>query len=72
VATQLAILDLMAYAAVLEQPARTRAVATILVESGRRRSRCAGALVQAVEVERTMGRIWRLQIAVESGGVGKP
>jgi hypothetical protein len=72
VATQLAILDLMAYAAVLEQPARTGAVAAILVESGRRRSRCARALVQAVEVERAMGRIWRLQIAVERGGMGAP
>jgi hypothetical protein len=71
VATQLAILDLMAYVAVLEQPARTGAVAAILAESGRRRSRCARALAQTVEVERAMGRIWRLQIAVESGGVGE-
>jgi hypothetical protein len=70
VAIQLGILDLMAYAAVLEQPARTAEVASALAESGSRRSRCARALEQAVEVERAMGRIWRLQIAVESKGVG--
>jgi hypothetical protein len=68
VATQLAILELMAYVSVLDQPARTGAVAAILAESGRRRGRSARALVQAVEVERAMGRIWRLQIAADGEG----
>jgi hypothetical protein len=39
-------------------------VAEILAESGRRRSRFARALEQTVEVERAMGRIWRVQMAV--------
>ena len=64
IAAQLAVLDLMTYAAVAEQPALAGAAAAILAESGRRRSRCAHALEQAIEAERAMGRVWRLQIAV--------
>ncbi|MHC4784669.1 MAG: hypothetical protein ACYTE6_01775 [Planctomycetota bacterium] len=70
VAEQLAVLDLMAFAAVMDQPARAGEVAQILAESGRRRSRCARALEQTVEAERAMGRMWRLQIAVEGEGDG--
>ena len=71
VAEQLAVLDLMAFAAVMDQPARAGEVAQILAESGRRRSRCARALEQTVEAERAMGRIWRVQMAVVSAGAGK-
>jgi hypothetical protein len=70
VAAQLAVLDLMAYAAVVEQPARASSSAGILAESARRRSRSAHALEQAIEAERAMGRIWRLQIAVETAEAG--
>ena len=71
IAAQLAVLDLMSYAAVAEQPARAEAAAAILAGSGRRRSRCAHALEQAIETEQAMGRVWRLQIAVGTTEVGE-
>jgi hypothetical protein len=62
VAAQVAVLDQMAFAAVAEQRAWETAAAEILTESARRRSRSARVLEQAVEAERAIGRLWRMQI----------
>jgi hypothetical protein len=72
VAAQLAVLDLMALAAVTERPLLAEPAAAILAESGRRRSRGGHVLEQAVEAERAMGRLWRLQMAIgEQEGNGQ-
>jgi hypothetical protein len=65
VAAQVTVLDHMAFAAVAQQRAWESAATEILAESGRRRSRCAGVLEQAVEAERAIGRLWRMQIQTE-------
>jgi len=69
VASQLALLDQMAYMAVADQAGLRDPAIGVLIDSARRRSRMSHVLAQAVEAERAMNRLWRLQIAVtEPGG----
>ena len=68
VASQLALLDQMAYMAVADQPGLREPALTVLIDSARRRSRMSDVLSQAVEAERAMNRLWRLQIAVGEQG----
>ncbi len=60
VAAQLAVLDLLAYATVAEQPARRTTAAHILARSAEQRRSMTQVLQQAVLIERTMIRMWRL------------
>ena len=68
VASQLALLDQMAYMAVADQAGLREPVLGVLIDSARRRSRMSHVLSQAVEVEHAMNRLWRLQIAVREPG----
>ncbi len=68
VASQLALLDQMAYMAVADRPGLREPVLGVLIDSARRRSRMSDVLSQAVEAERAMNRLWRLQIAVGEQG----
>ncbi len=64
VASQLALLDQMAYMAVADQPGLREPALGVLIDSARRRGRMSDVLSQAVEAERAMNRLWSLQIAV--------
>ena len=68
VASQLALLDQMAYMAVADQAGLREPALGVLIDSARRRSRMSHVLSQAVEAERAMNRLWRLQIAVREQG----
>ncbi len=64
VAAQLSVLDLMAFEAAAAQPVLGGQIRGLLDESARRRSEAGHVLAQAIEAERAMGRLWKLQIAV--------
>jgi len=68
VASQLALLDQMAYMAVADQAGLREPALGVLIDSARRRSRMSHVLSQAVEAERAMNRLWHLQIAVGEHG----
>ena len=67
VAAQLAVLDLLAYATVAEQPARRAAALVILARSADQRRSMTQVLQQAVLIERTMIRMWRLWFTRSAG-----
>jgi hypothetical protein len=62
VAAQLAILDLLAYQTVAEQPARGAEVAALLGQSQQRRDATAHVIEQAVEAERAMTGVWAVRL----------
>ena len=68
VASQLALLDQMAYMAVADQAGLREPALGVLIDSARRRSRMSHVLSQAVEAEHAMNRLWSLQIAVQEQG----
>ncbi len=68
VASQLSLLDQMAYMAVADQPGLRDPALGVLIDSARRRSRMSHVLSQAVEAEHAMNRLWRMQIAVGDQG----
>ena len=68
VASQLALLDQMAYMVVASQAGLREPALGVLIDSARRRSRMSHVLSQAVEAEHAMNRLWRLQIAVREPG----
>ena len=68
VASQLALLDQMAYMAVADQAGLREPALGVLIDSARRRSRMSHVLSQAVEAEHAMNRLWSLQIAVREQG----
>ncbi|MHC4414547.1 MAG: hypothetical protein ACYS0G_04615 [Planctomycetota bacterium] len=67
VATQIGILEAMAYVTIAGQPARGSAALTILAESAGRRPGMTHVLEQAVEAERAIGRLWSLRLALDDG-----
>jgi hypothetical protein len=68
VASQLALLDQMAYMAVADQAGLREPVLGVLIDSARQRSRMSHVLSQAIEAEHAMNRLWSLQIAVQEKG----
>ncbi len=68
VAAQLAVADLMAFTATAVNPALELPAARLLRDSAETRRRAAHVLEQAVEAERLIGRLWRLQIVAEASG----
>ena len=72
VAQQLAILDLLTYITVAEQPAVHDAALEVLRKSSETRSRLPGVLEQAVEAELALARLWKLRIVVPDAGGNEP
>lgn len=64
-AHQLALLDLVAYIAVAEQPAKRETVAAILRDSADARNASSTVLEQALHTERAMVRIWRVRLGLD-------
>ncbi|UCD75684.1 MAG: hypothetical protein JSV91_01970 [Phycisphaerales bacterium] len=62
VASQLAVLDLVTYVAVAEQPAARASALRILREASEERRRSRHVLEQAVLAERTIAAMWRLRL----------
>ena len=66
VAEQVAVMELLAYITVAENPSLTTPVLAILSRSAERRARAAHVLEQAVEIELTMSDLYRLQLEIAS------
>src|SRR4029453_13530985 len=63
-ANQLAILDLLTYVTVAEQPSARAAALEILRQSAETRARLGGVLEQSVEVERAIAQMWRIRMGL--------
>ena len=66
VATQVGVLEAMAYVVVAEQPRRRASALAVLADSARQRGRVDHVLEQAVEAERAIGRVWALLVGVKA------
>ena len=68
-ASQLAILDLVAYIAVAEQPARRDTVAAILRRSADSRNASGSVMEQSLHVVRAIVRVWRVRLGLDDVSV---